>query len=297
MTLGITGNPQKERLWQPVAELVSWLLRRDYAFCLHASIARGLAERELVGPTICEAHAGDLAAEADIILSFGGDGTMLRTAHEVGAGGTPLLGINIGRLGFLADLEVGMVQDAVEHLHGGRYQVEERMVLQAPRDDGRAEGSGLDVHWALNEFVIDRSGSAGLIQIEVTVNDKPLNTYWADGLIMATPTGSTAYSLSAGGPIIAPGTDAMILTPMAPHTLTVRPIVLPGTAQIEAHVRADEPYVLAADGRSRAFEAPGVRFTIRRAAHSVHLIKLSGQHYFQTLRSKLMWGAYRAKGG
>ena len=289
MIYGITGNPRKDQLWSPVAELVAWLMRRDLPFRLQTSIADGLQERDLVGAAVCDQHATDQLAEAsDVVLSFGGDGTMLRSAHEAGQNNTPLLGVNIGRLGFLADIEVEDVTTAIEHLEADRYSVDTRMVLEGAVENGPS----LDTPWALNEFVLDRSGAAGLIKIEVLVDGTPLNTYWADGLIIGTPTGSTAYSLSSGGPIIAPGTDAIIITPIAPHTLTVRPLVLPSTVEIEARVLAGtQPYVLAADGRSTVFDTHGASIRIRRAEHAVNLIKLPGQHFFKTLRSKLMWGA------
>lgn len=305
MTYGLTGNPRKEQIWEPVAELVSWLMRQDLPFCLQQELARGLAARGLVGEAVCEKRVtGALAADADVVLSFGGDGTLLRTAHALESVGTPIVGVNIGRLGFLADIDTEGIETAVEQLEAGAYHIEERMVLEAAVHPGGDSESGeeaaleeaaLDARWALNEFVIERSGATSLLRIEVTVDGTPLNTYWADGLIVATPTGSTAYSLSAGGPLIAPGTDAVILTPIAPHTLTVRPIVLPGSARIEARVRpADPPYVLAADGRSSTIKQPGAVLSIRKSAHTVNLAKLDGQHYFKTLRSKLMWGALAA---
>lgn len=289
MIYGLTGNPKKDRLWSPLAELVAWLMRRDLPFYLNASIAAGLRERDLVGPSVCDEHStSDLARASDVVLSFGGDGTLLRSAHDTGANDTPLLGINIGRLGFLADIEVETVTVAIEQIEAGEYHVERRMALEA-EIEGHAE---FETQWALNEFVIDRSGTTGLIKIEVIVDGTPLNTYWADGLIVATPTGSTAYSLSTGGPIITPGCDAIILTPIAPHTLTVRPIVLPSTSEITMRVLDPaRPYVFAADGRSVVFEKPDIVLTVRRAQHTVNLIKFSGQHYFKTLRSKLMWGA------
>jgi len=289
MIYGITGNPHKDQLWAPAAELVAWLMRRDLPFRLHPDIADGLKERDLVGAAVCDEHTTEHFAEAsDVVLSFGGDGTMLRSAHATGPNDTPLLGVNIGRLGFLADIEVEDVTKAIEHLEAGEYHVDTRMVLEGIVQ----EGPSLDTPWALNEFVLDRSGAAGLIKIAVFVDGTPLNTYWADGLIISTPTGSTAYSLSSGGPIIAPGTDAIIITPIAPHTLTVRPLVLPSTVEIEARVLAGtQPYVLAADGRSTVFDAHGSSIRIRRAEHTVNLIKLPDQHFFKTLRSKLMWGA------
>lgn len=289
MIYGITGNARKDKLWHPVAELIQWLQRETLPFYVHPSLVRGLVARGLLearhDAPVCE----DLAREADVVLSFGGDGTMLRTAHSTGINDTPLLGVNIGRLGFLADIEVGAVRRAIRLMEAGDYRVERRMVLEATLPD---ESTPAEPRWALNEFVIDRSGASGMIKVEAIVDGTPLNTYWADGLIVATPTGSTAYSLSTGGPIIAPGCDAIILTPIAPHTLTVRPIVLPSSSDIRLRVLENtESYVFAADGQSTVYDQHDVAFNIYRASHTVNLIKLPDQHYFKTLRSKLMWGA------
>ncbi len=294
MVYGITGNPTKDALWAPLAKLIDRLTDDDLPFRIHEPIATGLVEQGLVDEEMCRAHAvDDVTAAGDIVLSFGGDGTLLRTAHRTGPNGTPLLGVNIGRLGFLADIEIGQIHDAIDALEAGDYRTEERLALQADLESG----SGLDTEWALNEFVLDRSGAAGLIEIEVAVDGTPLNTYWADGLIISTPTGSTAYSLSTGGPIITPGVDAIILTPIAPHTLTVRPIVLPADATITCQVREnDQPYVFAADGQSTMFDEHNLEFSVERANHAVNLVKLPGQHFFHTLRSKLMWGARRSEG-
>lgn len=295
MTYGITGNTNKPNLWQPAAELVGWLEREGLAYCLHEAVADGLAERRLVDAAACRAHSvPDLAASADLILSFGGDGTLLNSAYEVGPRSVPILGINIGRLGFLADIEVERVEATMSRLEAGDYRIEPRMVLEAVRRDGY-DGPP---QWALNEFVLERSGRTGMILIDVRVDGVHLNAYWADGLIISTPTGSTAYSLSVGGPIMMPSCGNIILTPIAPHTLTARPIVLPDTAVIELSVQNDGyPYVFAADGRSTVFDHEAEQtFTMRRAAHTVNLVKLPEQHYFQTLRSKLMWGL-RQQGG
>lgn len=298
MVYGITGNPHKERIWEPVANLVSWLMRQDLAFCLHHDVAAGLVQRGLVDEAVGSKHTtANLATDSDVVLSFGGDGTLLRTAHALGECAPPIVGVNIGRLGFLADINTGGVEDAIEKLEAGAYHVEERLVLQAEAHTGREETNreplDLAARWAMNEFVIDRSGSTGLLRIEVAVGGVPLNTYWADGLILATPTGSTAYSLSAGGPLLTPGTEAIVLTPIAPHTLTVRPIVLPSSAHVEVHVRSDgpQPYVFAADGHNTPISTEGVMISMEKAPHTVNLAKLDGQHYFKTLRSKLMWGA------
>jgi NAD+ kinase len=288
MLYGITGNTKKDTLWTPVADLVGWLLLKGLPFCLHSDVATGLVDRQLVDASVCTHRSEtDLAAAVDMILSFGGDGTLLNTAHEIGARGVPVLGVNIGRLGFLADIEVAHVQETILRLESGDYRTESRMVLEAEIENDVALAS----RWALNEFVIERSGSAKLISIEVHVDGVLLNTYWADGLIVATPTGSTAYSLSTGGPIVVPGCGTMILTPIAPHTLTVRPIVIPDRMQVEAKVFTNnQSYIFAADGLTSPIRDDGLKITIRRAAHSVNLVKLPEQDYFETIRSKLMWG-------
>lgn len=288
MIYGITGNIQKEKLWKPVASLVAWLVAHNISFYLNEEVASGLAERNLVDRSLCERYSlEDIAASVELILSFGGDGTMLQTAHEIGKRDIPILGVNIGRLGFLTGIEEGQVQSVILRLERGEFRTEKRMLLQADIRNSK----GIETDWALNEFVFERSGSAGLITIHASVDDTHLNEYWADGLIVATPTGSTAYSLSVGGPIVAPGSAVIILTPIAPHSLTVRPFVLPATSTIRIRVdSARHPYVVACDGISRLVQGEELDYSIRTAQHAISLVKLPEDHYFQTLRSKLMWG-------
>ncbi|MFK7847756.1 MAG: NAD(+)/NADH kinase [Rhodothermales bacterium] len=286
MIYGITGNTNKQDIWQPIAGLVNWLVQSSIPFVLDAPVAGGLVKREYLTSDKAALYSRpNLPQESDVILSFGGDGTLLSTAYNIGAHQTPILGVNFGRLGFLADTEVSNLHQTIRRLEKGEYRIEERMVLE-----GRFENeNGPEIHWALNDFVIERSLMPQLISIDVSVDGAPLTTYWADGLIISTPTGSTAYALSVGGPILAPGSNVMALTPLAPHTLTVRPLVLPATAIITAQVR-EAPFVFAADGRSTNFGENSPQFSIKRAQHSVRLIKLPEQDYFQTLRSKLRWG-------
>ena len=288
MTYGITGNTGKEKLWHPAAALIRWLDGEGLPYCLDERVAAGLAERGLVERAACEPKAvADLAATSDLVLSFGGDGTLLTTAHAVGARETPILGVNIGRLGFLTGSEVGEVEDAIRQIEAGEHLVEERVVLDASveGDDGDAP------RWALNDFVIAKSGSASMIDIKVHVNGYYLNDYWADGLIVATPTGSTAYSLAAGGPLLAPDTGVIVLTPIAPHTLSTRPIVLPNRVEITLQVTTrGQPFLLAYDGTSELIETDQAVLSIRKATHTVRLVRLPGRGYFQTIRSKLSWG-------
>ncbi len=331
MTLGLTGNPDKDALWTPLARLVAQLRADGETFVLDPRLAEGLAARDLVGsagpldpyvadlPTAATRPVGD-SGRPDVVLSFGGDGTMLRTAHALGRAETPILGVNIGRLGFLADIETGELDAVVARLRAGDYRVEPRAVLEAavvdatvlpsprgergptlpdttlgkPADAATSAPGDAPIPprispWALNEFAIERAGRAGLLAIRVHVSGVFLNTYWGDGLIVATPTGSTAYSLSVGGPILAPEAGVVVLSPIAPHTLTVRPIVLSDDVTLDIAVRTRDAFVVAADG-STTLLGGSARLRIARAAHRVHLVKLPERPFFATLRSKLLWG-------
>jgi NAD+ kinase len=251
-------------------------------------VAQGLADRGLIDAGAygrCEVD--ELAESVDLVLSFGGDGTLLNTSHLVGTRETPILGVNIGRLGFLTGAEVGEMEAAIRQIEAGEHIVEPRTVLAA-EVEGVEDGAP---RWALNDCVIAKTGSASMISVKVHVDGFYLNDYWADGLIVATPTGSTAYSLAAGGPLLAPDSGVLALTPIAPHTLTTRPIVLPNRVEVSLHVTtSDASFLFAHDGKSEVVERDGVTITVRRAAHDVRLVRLQGRGYFQTLRNKLSWG-------
>ena len=288
MTYGITGNTGKEALWQPAAGLTRWLEAEGIPFRLDERVAAGLVARGLAEAAFCEAHAtGDLAAEVDLVLSFGGDGTLLNTAHAVGTRGTPILGVNIGRLGFLTGSEVGEVEQAIRQTEAGEHRIEARVAIEAEIEGDEPP----EPRWALNDVVVAKSGSASMIDVKVHAGGHYLNDYWADGLIVATPTGSTAYSLAAGGPLLAPNTDVIVVTPIAPHTLTTRPIVLPDRVELTLEVTTrEQPFLLAYDGTSEVIERGSARIVLRRASHTVRLVRLPGHGYFQTIRSKLSWG-------
>lgn len=284
MTYGITGNPTKDALWQPLSDLVDALATEGLPFHLAEPLAAGLRDRGLSAHAT--AHAtGTPAAGADVLLSFGGDGTLLRTAHH--ADGVPILGVNIGRLGFLTKAEVSEVWATIEAIEAGQTGVEERMTLDVEVD---APDLGDTPTWALNDVVVDKSGTTSMIQVEATVDGAFLNTYWADGLVVATPTGSTAYALSVGGPILVPGSETLVVAPIAPHTLTARPIVLPCNAELVLRVETrGHPFAFACDGVSTLLDG-GVTVRIRRSEHVVRLVTLPDRDYFRTIRSKLSWG-------
>lgn len=293
MIFGITGNTDKEKLWEPAARAIHWMQTQGVSVCVTRRVASGLAMRDLLPSDLCQSIAvDDLSSSVDVILSFGGDGTFLHTAAEAGASETPILGVNIGRLGFLAEVEVGEIEDAIRALIREEHTIEDRACIEAT-----AEADGFeDRHIALNEIVIERSGRAGLISVDVRVNDEYLHEYWADGIILSTPTGSTAYSLSVGGPIVSPTADVFILAAIASHSLTVRPLVLENRCTVRATIDTSrQPFVLAADGRSTEYTAGSVTVTMRLAAHPVRVVRLPGHHHFKTLRNKLMWGASKGE--
>lgn len=289
MRIGITGNTGKESLWKPVEDVTRLLTASQREFVLHPDVLSGLASR---GILIESAHAVSspdaFVQTADLILSFGGDGTLLTTARLVGDREVPILGVNYGRLGFLANVEAADLERALDRIEEGDYLIEKRLVLDCTHVE-----NGERIHRrALNDCTLQRSGDAGLMTIDVHVHDRLLNTYWADGLIVSTPTGSTAYSLALGGPIMAPGCGGILITPIAPHTLTVRPVVLPETAVIGIRVSGKRRrYVLTADGDADLFEDEAPAVTIRKAEKDVLLVRFPDQDYFSTLRNKLMWGA------
>ena len=290
MRLGITGNTGKSALWESVRDVIERFSADGRAFRVDHRVVEGLIMRELISKEAADSFASsDLAADVDMILSFGGDGTILNTAHEIGHRAIPILGVNLGHLGFLAHVEFQNFFDSIGLIDSGKYVVEKRLALSADFLDTSLSSD----FWAINEFTLQRQGDTGLLSVEVHVDNVFLNTYWADGLIIATPTGSTAYSLALGGPIMAPGCGTVLITPMAPHSLTVRPIVIPDTSVVSLRVLTENPYIFTADGVSISVDAMAHPIEIRRADHVVKLVLPDGQDTFMSLRNKLMWGMRR----
>ena len=225
--------------------------------------------------------------QADMVISLGGDGTFLKAASRVGGKGIPILGINTGRLGFLADISPEEMEETFNELYDHRYRIEERSVLQLRCNDPRL----MREPYALNEIAVLKRDSSSMITIRASVGGMPLATYQADGLIVATPTGSTAYSLSVGGPIIAPDSKTIALTPVAPHSLNIRPIVICDDREITLDVESrSHNFLVAIDGRSESCRET-TRLTIAKAAHTIKVVKRVNHRFFDTLRNKMMWGA------
>lgn len=223
----------------------------------------------------------------DFLFSLGGDGTILEASTLTAGTGIPVLGVNLGRLGFLSNVSRNDLEYAFQALIGGRYQVSERTMLSVRHRASELSSDFL----ALNEVTVSRKDSASMITIHTWIDDQFLASYWADGLIISTPTGSTGYSLSCGGPIVSPCSEIMIITPIAPHNLNVRPVVLSDTSQIRLQIEAREKYFLVAtDSKTQDIEC-GKDILIQKAKVTFSLVQLEGYPYYKILREKLYWGA------
>lgn len=227
-----------------------------------------------------------LPADLDYLITIGGDGTFLEAVSAINLQNIPLLGINTGRLGFLADVSPGEIPEAIEELYHKQFRIEERSVIQATLYPEQNIG----FPFALNDLTVHKRDSSSMIAIQAYIDDVFLTQYWADGLIIATPTGSTAYSMSAGGPIVTPGSHNFIITPIASHNLTVRPLVIPDHHEISLKIESrDSKFLLSLDSRSYVMEEK-LEVRVKKAETNVRLVKFNNQHFYKTIRNKLMWG-------
>ena len=229
----------------------------------------------------------DYNFDVDYVISMGGDGTFLKAASRVGAKGTPIIGVNMGRLGFLADVLPSEIESALDSLYAGECLIEEHAVIQVEAEGGILAGNP----FALNDIAVLKRDSSSMITIHTFLNGEYLTSYQADGLVVATPTGSTAYSMSVNGPIIVPQSNSIVLSPVAPHSLNVRPLVIPDSDIITLRVESRNKYFLISlDGRSEIFPA-GIELKMSKADYTTKVIKRYNHTFYQTLREKLMWGA------
>ena len=236
-------------------------------------------------PTLFERHE-EIHNKADILISIGGDGTILEAVTLVRDSGIPVMGINIGRLGFLSSISTDEIDNAIDSIMARDYRLDQRTLVKLiqPKDlFGK-------LNYGLNDLTITRKDSASLIVLHVYLDDLFLNSYWADGLIIATPTGSTAYSLSCGGPILTPGSATFVITPIAPHNLTVRPIVIPNSSKI--HIKAegrDEQFLVSLDSRKSVIYS-NFELVIEKAEFNINVVQLREMNFYATIREKLKWG-------
>lgn len=228
----------------------------------------------------------EINRNTDFLLSLGGDGTLLDTITLVRDSGIPILGINMGRLGFLASIQKEMIIPTIEAIAEGSYKLEKRTLISLETENNPFG----EVNYALNEMTVYKQNPLSMLTIKVFVNDEFLNSYWSDGLIIATPTGSTAYSLSCGGPIITPDSQSLVITPIATHNLTVRPIIIPDTSIIRINVHSrDVNYSASLDSREFSFTS-NIELIVKKNSFTINLVKMLRQNFFSTIRLKLLWG-------
>jgi NAD+ kinase len=279
MILGITGNLRKPSFRKLLPGLVADLHQRNAKFVVDEAAANGLnLEPAYVQPVT------EIPNIATLILSFGGDGTFLRAARTVGERRIPILGVNLGPgLGYLTELGWNEFHSALDRILAGRFRVEERMTLAAFAGD--------DPHplcTSLNDIIVGHQNISRTTQLEVLIDGHPVTIYRCDGLIIASPTGSTAYSLSVGGPIVEPTLNVMLVTPISPHTLTMRPVVISSERIIE--IRAGENAALAADGETVKMLKAGSSIRVGRADYNTLIASITDHDFYHVLRAKLKWG-------
>ena len=286
LRFALFGNVYQQHKSAAIRHLLDSLLRHNAQVLIDEEYYDFLRCAELIDIDLADTFSG-CDFEADFAISMGGDGTLLMTASRVRQKQIPIIGVNMGRLGFLADVSAEAIDETIDALFRGDYSVEDRSLIHVETNGEPIDG----YECALNDVAILKRDSASMISIRASINGEYLTTYQADGLIVSTPTGSTAYSLSNGGPIIVPRTGVVLMTAVAPHSLNLRPIVLPDTAQIELTVSSrSHTFLVAIDGRSGKLPE-GTTLRLTRAPYMVKVVKRSGTRYFATLREKMMWGA------
>ena len=280
--VGLVAKPDAAEAQRVVRQLVEWLGARGLTVVLEKETA-ALA----TSASVTSASKSDLPGQVDALIVLGGDGTLLSMARAVGDLGVPILGVNLGGLGFLTATTLEEMLPALEGLLAGSLAVEERMMLAARVVRG---GQPTGDYIALNDVVITKSAMSRIIDLAVSVDGRHATAYRADGLIISTPTGSTAYNLSAGGPILFPTMDAVVLTPIAPHTLSNRPIVLPGAQRIDVTLRVDQEVMLTMDGQVGVPLRERDVVEVQKARARIHLLRFAQKDFFSVLRTKLKWG-------
>lgn len=277
--IGVTGNPRYGNVAQALERLVKIVPNYGLELLVGPQLrsASGLSSAELP----------ETAAEIDLLITLGGDGALLGGARWAGPAGTPVLGVNLGRLGFLTAVNLEEMEEAVRRISLGEFVLDTRMALEVCLEHEDAS----EPFYALNDGVLHRGGLVRVVTLRVWADDEEVGLYRGDGVIVATPTGSTAYSLSSGGPILDPDLDAIVVTPICPHTMAVRPLVLRDSARITIEVvSSPEDLILTVDGQVGSGLSQGDRVVICKAPRPVRLVRLPGQSFFSLLRRKLKWG-------
>lgn len=282
--IGLIAKRGAVEIRDTLNHLIRYLQDKQRVVIIDECCADILGTSELQATPVTE-----FGRHCDLVISIGGDGTMLKAVHKLSGHDVPLLGINLGRLGFLADIPAGAIAEHLDNILAGYYDEDQRYMLR-----GTVERQGETIHEceAVNDIIIQKWNTARLIEFDTHINGTLVNCQRSDGLIVSTPTGSTAYALSSGGPILHPRVDAILLVPICPHNLSNRPIVVDGNAHIEITVTSPEPGLarLTADGDSLLDLAPGDRLIIHKKDKSIRLIHPANYEHFRLLRTKLHWG-------
>lgn len=273
-------NTNKKEVFSVVNKVIKYLEEKNVKYYLEEKAAVKMDKGE-------PADYKFLKSAADIIIIFGGDGTFLHTAHHFFGTNIPLLGINIGRLGFLTEIEKNEIKEALEYLIKGNYEIEERMILE-----GKIVSNSEDVYhnFALNDFVIHRGARSRLVSIDLYINNEIVNSYRADGIIIATPTGSTAYSLSSGGPIVNPQIRALLVTPICPHTLFIRPMVISDQEKVKIIIKGDHKMSFTADGSNDYSLQSSDEVYIKASSRKLSFIKIPDRTFYTILHKKMKVG-------
>lgn len=280
--IGIILKPDDPSV-APALDTVTGVLRgHDLNCCINN------AECKTSGPDLSVRSFEEIGKDCDLAIVIGGDGTLLHAARELAPYGTPILGVNLGRLGFLADVSPGEIEPRLEEFLGGRIDIEERFLLETLLTDHQSTHTLL----SFNDVVLHNRELARMIEFGTSINGNFINTYRADGLVIATPTGSTAYSLSAGGPIVHPSLRAITLVPICPHTLSNRPLVIESDSEIELHIKTEDTThaMITLDGQTRIRLEQDTRIKVRSYPKPVKLVHPLDYDYFDILRAKLRWG-------
>jgi len=285
--IGIVVKPHQPDALKTICDVVQWLAERRIAVVGGPEIERERIEHE-TGCAVEQLDHDELAATVDLMLVLGGDGTMIATARMLSDHEVPVLGVNYGGLGYLAEFRIEELYSALESILNGNYRLDRRVMLAAEL----LRGSEVVTHMrVLNDVVINKSALARIIEIEVYLNQQFVNSFRADGLIVSTPTGSTAYNLSAGGPVIYPSMNAIVITPICPFTLSNRPLVVPDDSVIELRLKTErEDVVLTLDGQVGIPLEVDDRVVIRKSQTTFNLVQPMNRNYFDVLRDKLRWG-------
>ncbi len=290
ISFGIWANTDKPSFWKVLPDIVSWAKNKSIDLFITTRIESQLKDNDLDYQLI---ESADDFVKLDFILTLGGDGTILSLARAVGDRGTPILGVHLGELGFLAEVVLEDMFTRLDEVVAGDYNIQKRMVIKCIVNNGTEP----QTFYALNDIVVDRGKSHRLLNCELLANDDFVAKYNADGLIVATPTGSTAYSLASGGPIVMPTFGSMVVTPICPHTLTLRPIVFPDDQILEISFPEDgeKDMALAVDGQVNEYLKSTAKVVIQKAPYKINMVNFTDSNYFNTLRTKLGWGVRGAK--